>query len=534
MRSRGVIAAALLAGALVTGGWLMERGGHGAPRDVRAQAQLFDEVFQHLRRDYVDTLSDSALYRRAVAGVIEELHDPHSIYLDPLRLSRLEESTTGHYAGVGIQMDVRDSGITVVATLPGAPAERAGVETGDRIVEIEGKSTAGLTADEALRALRGPVGSRVKVSVDRPGLATRLPFTLTRAEIDVNPVQHAVLLPDRVGYVNLAVFSTDAARRLSNAIDSLRSEGARALVLDLRGDPGGLLDQGIDVADLFLDPGQRIVSTRGRAADESQAYADRQPQQYAGMPLVVLIDSGTASASEIVAGALQDHDRALLVGTTTFGKGSAQRVFHLDEGALKLTTARWYTPSGRSIDRPRPTAANDEGDLGPAPKDSTAPRPKFRTDAGRTVLGGGGIVPDVEVATPAASRAERALQAALGSKVPQFRDALVDYALALKGRGAVTARDFTVTPAMRDELYRRLGARGIVLDRATYDAAAPLVDRALGSQVARYVFGPGAAFERSLRNDPTLAKALALLQGVDSQSALLQRAPATPATQAGK
>jgi carboxyl-terminal processing protease len=529
MKSRGVIAAALLGGALVTGGWLMERGGHGAPRDVRAQAQLFDEVFQHLRRDYVDTLSDSALYRRAVAGVVEELHDPHSVYLDPLRLSRLEESTTGRYAGVGIQMDVRDSGITVVATLPGAPAERAGVETGDRIVEIEGKTTAGLTADEALRALRGPAGSKVKISLDRPGLATRLAFTLTRAEIDVNPVQHAVLLPDRVGYVNLAVFSADAGERLSHAIDSLRATGARALVLDLRGDPGGLLDQGIDVADLFLDPGQRIVSTRGRAADESQAYQDRQPQKYADMPLVVLTDSGTASASEIVAGALQDHDRALIVGTTTFGKGSAQRVFHLDEGALKLTTARWYTPSGRSIDRPRSAAAdNEEDDVSPAPKDSTAPRPKFRTDTGRTVLGGGGIVPDVEVATPAASREERALQSALGTKVPQFRDAIVDYALALKGRGSIAGRDFTVTPAMRDELYRRLGERGVVLDRATYDAAAPLVDRALGTQVARYVFGPSAAFERSLRNDPTLAKALTLLQGVESPAGLLKRAPAAP------
>lgn len=524
MRSKGVVAAALLSGALVTGGWLMERGGHGAPRDVRAQAQLFDEVFQHLRRDYVDTLSDSALYRRAVAGVVEELHDPHSVYLDPRRLRQLEESTTGRYAGVGIQMDVRDSGITVVATLPGTPAERAGIETGDRIVEIDSVPTIGLTADEALKKLRGPAGSKVKVSVDRPGLASRLSFTLTRADIDVNPVQHAVMLPDRVGYVDLTVFSSDAARDLAHAIDSLRTEGARALVLDLRGDPGGLLDQGIDVADLFLDPGQRIVATRGRSSDESQAYADQRPQQYAGVPLVVLTDSGTASASEIVAGALQDHDRALVVGTTTFGKGSAQRVFHLDEGALKLTTARWFTPSGRSIDRPR-TPDDDESDDG-TPSDSTV-RPKFRTDAGRVVLGGGGIVPDVEVATHVLTRAEKALQSALGAKVPQFRDAMVGYALSLKGTGAVTSRDFTVTPAMRDELYRRMTMRGITLDRAVYDAATPLVNRVLGGQIARYVFGPRAEFERSLRDDPTLAKGLSLLQGVSSPEALLARARET-------
>ena len=522
MRSRGVVAAALLVGALVTGGWLMERGGHDAPRDVRAQAQLFDEVFQHLRRDYVDTLSDSALYRRAVAGVVEELHDPHSVYLDPRRLSQLEESTTGRYAGVGIQMDVRDSGITVVATLPGTPAQRAGIETGDRIVEIDSITTVGLTADEALKKLRGRAGSKVNVSVDRPGLATRLPFTLTRAEIDVNPVQHAIMLPDRVGYVDLTVFSSDAAREVTRAVDSLRAQGARALVLDLRGDPGGLLDQGIGVADLFLDPGQRIVSTRGRSADESQTYVDQHPQKYAGMPLVVLTDSGTASASEIVSGALQDHDRALVLGTTTFGKGSAQRVFHLDEGALKLTTARWFTPSGRSIDRPRPSA-DDEDDDG-VPPDSL-PRPAYHTDAGRTVLGGGGIVPDVEVAVPVPTRDARALQTALGARVPQFRNAIVDYALSLKGSGAVRSPDFTVTPAMRDDLYRRLTARGIVLDRAVYDAAAPLVNRALGGQIAHYVFGARAEFERSLRNDPMLTKALSLLQGATSPAALLARAP---------
>ena len=218
MRSKGVVAAALLSGALVTGGWLMERGGHSAPRDVRAQAQLFDEVFQHLRRDYVDTLSDSALSRRAVSGVVEELGDPHSVYLDARRLGQLEESTSGRYAGVGIQMDVRDSGITVVATLPATPAERAGIETGDRIVEIDGKSTVGLTADEALKTLRGAAGSMVNVSVERPGLATRLTFSLKRAEIDVNPVRHAALLPEKVGYVDLTVFSQDAATDLAHAI----------------------------------------------------------------------------------------------------------------------------------------------------------------------------------------------------------------------------------------------------------------------------------------------------------------------------
>jgi carboxyl-terminal processing protease len=351
-----------------------------------------------------------------------------------------------------------------------------------------------------------------------------MPFTLTRATIDVNPVQHALLMNDGIGYVDLTVFSTAAAADLARAIDSLRAAGARSLVLDLRGDPGGLLDQGVDVADLFLDAGQKIVSTRGRTPDEQRAFADRRAQRYGDMPLVVLTDSGTASASEIVAGALQDHDRALLVGTGTYGKGSAQRVFHLDDGAVKLTTALWYTPSGRSINRPRAVAGDDDADEGNATaRDTTAPRPKFRTDAGRTVLGGGGIVPDVEVANPIVSAPERALQTAIGTKIGQFRDALVEYALSLKASRVLSTPDFTVTPAMRDELYRRLRARGVTLERATYDSAAPVVTRALATQVTRYVFGARAEFSRSLREDPTVTRALELLRGVQSPKALLQR-----------
>jgi len=523
MKQRGVFVAAVLSCALLTGGWLMERGARSAPRDTAAQARLFDEVLQHLRRDFVDTLSDSALYRGAIVGVIGELDDPHSIFLDPRRLDRLNESTSGHYAGVGIQMDVRDSGITVVGTLPGTPAERAGIITGDRIVEIDTRPTLGLTSEEAQRALRGKSGSVVKLAVERPGLDARLPFTLTRSDIEVNPVQHALLLPGgSIGYVDLTVFSAAAAADLSRAVDSLRTAGARSLVLDLRSNPGGLLDQGVGVADLFLDAGQPIVATRGRSTSDNETFTDRAPQRYAGMPLVVLTDSGSASASEIVAGALQDHDRALVVGTATFGKGSAQQVFRLSNaGAVKLTTALWYTPSGRSINRPR-TDEEDEDGGAVSPRDST-PRPRFRTTAGRTVLGGGGIVPDVEVASRTTTQSDRRLQEALGAKVPQFRDAIVAYALSLKGSRSVTSADFTVTPAMLDELFQRLAARGIVVPRAVYDSAAPLVTRALGTQVARYVFGPRVEFARSLRDDPALARAEELLRGAATTQALLAR-----------
>ncbi len=518
MRSRGVVVAAVLSSALVSGGWLMQRGSPGGSQSLKASVHLFDEVFEHLEKDYVDTLADSTLYRRAVRGVLSELGDPHSLYLDAKRLEGLDESTSGHYAGVGIRMDVRDSGIAVIATLPGTPAERAGIATGDRIVEIDGRATHGLTTDEAFKALRGAAGSTVHISVLRPGMADRLVFTLVRREILVNPVQHALLLSGGVGYVDLSVFSTEAAADIAHAVDSLRAAGARSLILDLRGNPGGLLDQGIAVADLFLDAGRGIVSTKGRSAAENASYDDRAPQRWSDMPLAVLTDSGSASASEIVAGALQDHDRALVVGTTTYGKGSAQRVFRLGSGAVKLTTALWYTPSGRSINHPHAPSGTENDDA--ATPDST-PRPVYHTDAGRVVLGGGGIVPDVVVPTRVATPEDSALQSAIGAKVPQFRDAVTEYAVALKASRAVASPDFVVTPAMREELYRRLQARGVRVDRAVYAADTSLVDRALGSIVARYVFGPRAELLRTLAADATMTRALQLIRGARSQKALL-------------
>ncbi|MEO7457200.1 MAG: S41 family peptidase [Gemmatimonadaceae bacterium] len=523
MKSKGILVAAVLSSVLVTGGWLMERGSHGT-RDLASQTHLLDEVMAHIRRDYVDTLSDSTIYRRAIDGALRELHDPHTVFLTPQRLSRLDESTTGKYAGVGIQMDIGDNGITVIGTLPMGPAEQAGILNGDRIVSIDGKPTVGVLPEEALKTLRGAAGTTVKLVLERPGVAERMPVTLERRVIDVNPVRSALMVRKGIGYVNLSVFSSAAAADLVHAIDSLRAAGAHSLVFDLRGDPGGLLDQGIDVADLFLDAGQPIVSTRGRGPEETRKFGDRQPQRWSDMPVVVLTDSATASASEIVAGALQDHDRALIVGTATYGKGSAQRVFRVDQGAVKVTTALWYTPSGRSINRRRPSADDDDD---PAPSaDSIPARPKFHTDAGRIVLGGGGIVPDVEVPKRVPSDADKALQSALGKDAAKFRSAITEYALSLRASTSAKDTAFVVTPAMTNALYQRVQARGVTLSRAVYDAANPLVTRLLAQQVARYAFGPGVEFARGLRDDPALLKALELLEGVNAPKDLLSRAPA--------
>ena len=530
MRSRALFATAVLSSALISGGWFVQRGLVGTPGNapLGGGGRVFEEVLQQVERHYVDTLSDSALYTRSVEGLLGELHDPHSVYLTPSRLARLNESTTGRYAGVGLQIDVRDGWITVIAPMPGGPAIEAGLQIGDRIVEIDGKPTHDLTPEEAQRTLRGNPGSEVQLTVERPGVEAKLPFALRRREIRVHAVRHALLLGNGIGYVDLAAFSETSTIDLRRAIDSLRGVGLKSLILDLREDPGGLLDQGVAVADLFLDGGQRIVSMRGRTSDANRDYTDHAAQPWPDVPLAVLVDSGSASASEIVAGALQDHDRAVLLGSPTYGKGSAQSVFPMPTGgALKLTTALWYTPSGRTI--------NKRHD-GAAPLDSTAVDSlrqharRFKTDGGREILGGGGITPDVTLKAQPIPEAELVFYRALGKHIPQFSDAMTDYALSLKAARALLRQDFVVTPEMRAELLKRMVARGIVIDRKTYDDAAPLVDRLLGTEIARYSFGDIAQFERRLRADATIAVALELMNGAATQRDLLDRARKRAAT----
>lgn len=522
-RSRAVFAGAVLSSALVSGGWFVERGLLRPDSPLSDGARLFDQVYTRVARDYVDTLSDSSLYIDAASGLVDELNDPHSAYLSPSVLATLSERTSGRYAGIGAQIDVRDGWITIVAPLPGGAAEAAGVRTGDRIIEVNSQPMHGMSVEAAQKALRGNPGSVVRVTIERPGVATAIKFALTRAEVHVHSVQHAMMLAPGVGYVALTIFSEESAADLRHAIDSLRAAGMKTLIFDLRSNPGGLLDQGVGITDLFLNPGQVVVSMRGRTPDANRAFTDRAPQPWPQMPVAVLVDSNTASAAEIVAGALQDHDRAVLMGTTTYGKGSAQNLYPVDHGAaVKLTIARWFTPSGRSIDRRRPNA--DTGTV-----DTTKARPRYKTDAGRTVLGGGGISPDVSLPANTPVAADTSLEQALGKQIPQFRDALTDYALSLKASGSITSPDFAITAPMRGELFKRMRSRGVQVDSATFQRAAPSVDRLLGYEIARYVFGESAEFARRLHDDAQIARAVEFVRGATTPADLLRRAAAAPA-----
>jgi carboxyl-terminal processing protease len=352
---------------------------------------------------------------------------------------------------------------------------------------------------------------------------------VTRKEIHRQAIRRAVVLRDSVGYVAVGVFSEATAAELEAAVERLRRAGATRLILDLRDNPGGFLEQGVAVTDLFLDSAQKVVEMRGRTRDTNRQFLDTKPQRWGGMPLVVLVNGGSASASEIVAGALQDHDRAAIVGRTTFGKGSAQNVLPLaGGGALKVTTALWYTPSGRSINRMddaahQLTSSGLDGPLlGPVAEGDESP--VFRTDAGRKVYGGGGITPDVVVGVSPVAQSEVALARALGADAPKFRDAVTDYGLSLKAAGTITSRDFVVSAQMLDELWRRMERRGIAIDRSVYDRAAPAVRRVLEREIARYVFSPEVEFLRRARDDEAITIATDILAGSRDQRDVVRHA----------
>ena len=519
-RSRAVIVAGTLFGALITGGWLLQRGSRTGAFTEFEGARLFNDVLRHVQNDFVDTISDSTLYRKSVDGMLYELRDPYSTFLPPERFARLNESTSGNYAGLGLETDLRDGWLIVVAPLPGGPAERAGLQPGDRIVEIMGKPAKGWTSEEASKALRGKAGTPVTLKIERPGTQTPMEMKLVRSTIHQSAVRRTSLLGDGVGYIDLKAFSDSTGKELNGAITGLLAHGMKTLVLDLRTNPGGLLNQGVKVSDLFLNPGQKIVSMHGRLPEANREFADTAKQRWPDLPLIVLVDGRSASAAEIVAGALQDHDRALIIGTPTYGKGSAQSVVAFgDQGGLKLTTARWFTPAGRSITRARPS--DDESDAALPVKHE-----RFRTDAGRVVYGGGGITPDVIAGDSVIPIPEGNFIHALGANGGHFRDAVTDYALYIKATHGVASSDFVVTPAMRDEVWNRMKQRGIDIPRSVFDEGEPLVTRLIGYDIARYVFGSEAEFRRRASVDKALQRALQMAHGSRSESDLLRKATA--------
>jgi carboxyl-terminal processing protease len=310
--------------------------------------QTFTNILAIVQKNYVEDVTTEQLVEGAINGMLTSL-DPHSAYLTPDLYKELQVDTKGSFGGLGIEITVRNGVLTVVSPIEDTPASRAGVKAGDQVIKIDGEFTKDMTLVEAVKKMRGPKGSKVVISIKREGVNSLFDVSLVREVIKVQSVK-SKWLDKGYGYIRLAQFQERSANDVERVLEQWSKEGSiEGIVLDLRNDPGGLLTQAVKVSDLFLDAGM-IVYTDGRLENQKQKYFARRPGSYIDFPMVVLVNGGTASASEIVAGALQDHKRAVILGTTTFGKGSVQTILPLDDNsALRLTTARYYTPSGRSI-----------------------------------------------------------------------------------------------------------------------------------------------------------------------------------------
>ncbi len=344
-----VILAAMVMAAAMVSVVTLQPGAKAASDDEYRRMRIFTEVLSEIQRKYVEKKSPDELITEAIKGMVSSL-DPHSAYLTPDEYKDLQIETKGSFSGVGIEITMRDGVLTVVSPIEGTPAYKAGVQAGDRIIKIEGKLTKGMSLMDAVKAIRGPKGSKVTLTILREGAGQLKDISIVRELIPLRSVRY-YLLEDGYGYVRVSNFQEDTTEDLIKALTVLQSQKVplKGLVLDLRNDPGGLLQEAISVADQFLTSGV-IVSTKGRLPSQDMVFKATPKATAGNYPVICLINTGSASASEIVAGALQDHNRAVILGTPSFGKGSVQTIIPLeDKGALRLTTARYYTPNGRAI-----------------------------------------------------------------------------------------------------------------------------------------------------------------------------------------
>jgi carboxyl-terminal processing protease len=486
-------------------GWVAGKGSARAG-DLYQNLDLFIEILHRVQENYVDPVEPPKLVNGAIRGMLLDL-DPYSQFLDARSYQNLQALTHGSFGGVGVEVSIRDNYPTVISPIEGSPAWTVGIRSGDIITRIDGQNTAGLTIDEVATLLRGAEGTHVQISVRREGEDDEVEYSVERREIVTKSVRYAFMITPGVGYLRLSNFSETSGAEVRATLEKLKTEGANRVVLDLRANPGGLLDQAVDVAEQFVKRGTLLVSTRGRARGQDNRYYASEQHPLLDWPMVVLVDGASASASEIVAGALQDLDRALLVGSTTFGKGTVQSVFPLQERtvALKLSTARYFTPSGRSIhkiENDRQLQAVDVGDDDPAPGATPAPadstHPVFRTLAGRRVEGGGGIRPDVQVA----------------------RDSLPPLTNRLEGRGLsfrfanrwvnthpTWKATEPLSPALWTDLAAFLNAEKVPFTQAEMTGERQPLERALHRELARRLAGDTAAVRIALQDDPVLARA---------------------------
>ena len=512
-RPRFLLALTILAVATLLGGTLGSKL-LAVPEREQPNLDEYADILTTLSEWAPEAVPPEKFVYASIHGMLSRL-DPHTTFLEPDDYAAMREKQQGSFFGLGIQIQKRMGHITVIAPMEGTPAFKQGIRAGDIITHIENEELKeDISTDDVVRKLRGPKGTPVTITIRRPGLDEPIRMTITRAEIPTLSVPYAFMIGPETGYIFLRDFTHTSSGELTAAIEKLEKQGMKRLLLDLRGNPGGVLDQAVDVADVFLPKGSKVVYTRGRTASSAQEYYAPGDGAHFDRPLVVLVNRGSASASEIVAGAIQDHDRGLIVGQRTWGKGLVQSVYTLPYGAgLALTTARYYTPSGRWIQR-------DYSDLlayvnpvdGDAPGSSSTEPPRkagevFYTDAGRVVYAAGGITPDVMAKNDV--RDSKLLAQVLA------RGLTFSFAVDWTSRHSDVTQDFVVTPAVREAFFKfcessKFSTAEELERQWNEDANKALVDLAIQVDMINVKYGLESGWKARTAGDHQIQQALGL------------------------
>lgn len=492
------------------------------PDELGTEAQVLLGALEAIRDLALDSQPDSVLWEKAIRGLIRELDDPYAAVLTPDEVRAFEEESTGNYAGIGVQITELNEAVTITAVFRDTPADQEGLQVGDRIVAVDGEDSRDWSVGDASDRIRGEVGTEVEVTVERPGISRPMPHRIRRDEVHVPAVTSERIFDD-VGYILVDRVARNSAAEVDSVLAELGEP--RGLILDLRRNPGGYLDESLRLADLFLDRGSVLVTTRSRVPGgdddlrEESAYARRAPRA-PDAPIIVLVDRFSASAAEIIAGALQDHDRALVLGERTFGKGSVQSVVPLPgDYMIRLTSGEWYTPLGRSLNRQR------DRDGRVVEPDSV---PRFTSRGGRTIWGGGGVFPDLEIRADTLTEREQSfVSATVEAEIPlmqRIQETAFAEAQSAREAGEVPEA-FPAVPLenLRDGLIED-GVDPELLDDEVMEYLRWQVEVAYYERLDRN----DRALETQSRRDPVLARAVELLDQAGTQSDLFALVPTAP------
>jgi carboxyl-terminal processing protease len=496
---------------------------------LSSQVKKFSDALTITSRYYVDEVDSQKLTEAAIEGMLKKL-DPHSVYITAEQLKRVNEDFQGSFEGIGIEFDIINDTLTVVSPISGGPSEKLGIQAGDKIIAIDAVNAIKIDREDVPKKLKGPKGTKVNVTIMRAGISEPMEFEIIRDKIPIYSVDASFMHDDQIGYVKVSRFSSTTYDEFMQATSDLKSQGMKKLVLDLRGNPGGYLDQAFKMANEFIPEGKKVVFTKSRINNFNEEYIS-QGGRYTDIPLVVLVNGGSASASEIVSGAVQDWDRGLIVGETTFGKGLVQRQFDLPDGsAFRVTTARYYTPVGRTIQKPydggdyagmlRDEEEGENLDHQIDSQDTT--REKFKTFGGRTVLGGGGITPDYIVKMDT-----------LTSYTVQLRRLNLLYRFAERymaaNRSSIEARykdfrdfrnSFIVDDKMLNDLKAMASGEGVMTDNYSFNKDLDFIKSSIKFQIARDIWGNTGSYAVWVMTDEQFLKAITLFDDAEKLARL--------------